>query len=68
LLESWPRVVLGTELAAKFRQGRAVAADSADANVAVFGRNGAFLGTGQVSGGTLQPKRLLACASAGNGL
>jgi tRNA pseudouridine55 synthase len=68
LLESWPRVVLGTELAAKFRQGRAVAADSADANVAVFGRNGAFLGTGQVSGGTLQPKRLLACAGAGNGL
>jgi len=60
LLESWPRLALGAELAAKFRQGRAVPADFGDGNVAVFGENAGFLGTGEVSTGMLQPKRLMA--------
>jgi tRNA pseudouridine55 synthase len=60
LLDSWPRLSLGGDLTARFRQGRAVPADLADGNVAVFGENEAFLGTGEVSGGALKPKRLLA--------
>jgi len=60
LLESWPRLALGAELAAKFRQGRAVPADFSDGNVAVFGEDAGFLGTGEVSAGMLQPKRLMA--------
>jgi tRNA pseudouridine55 synthase len=68
LLGSWPRLRLPPELTAKFRQGRAVPADSADGNVAVFGGDEAFLGTGEVSGGTLQPKRLLAPSREGKNL
>ena len=60
LLESWPRLALGAELAAKFRQGRAVPADFSDGDVAVFREDAGFLGTGEVSAGTLQPKRLMA--------
>jgi tRNA pseudouridine55 synthase len=60
LLESWPRLALGADLVAKFRQGRAVPADFSDGNVAVFGEDAGFLGTGEVSAGTLQPKRLMA--------
>ena len=60
LLDSWPRLSLGRDLTARFRQGRTVPADSADGDVAVFGEDGAFLGAGSVSGGTLKPKRLLA--------
>jgi tRNA pseudouridine55 synthase len=59
LLESWPRLRLAAEAAAKFRQGRAVPANLADGNVAVFGEDEAFLGTGEVLGGALQPRRLL---------
>ncbi len=61
LLQSWPRLTLEAPVAAKFRQGRAISVDSARGGVAVFGRDGNFLGTGQVdASGTLQPKRLLA--------
>src|SRR5215472_15918518 len=60
LLGGWPRLVLPAELSAKFRQGRAVPADSAEGNVAVFGGDEAFLGTGEVAAGTLKPRRLLA--------
>jgi tRNA pseudouridine55 synthase len=60
LLGSWPRLRLGAGLSAKFSQGRAVPADAADGNVVVFGEEGAFLGTGEVSGNTLHPRRLLA--------
>jgi len=60
LLESWPRLRLAADLTAKFRQGRAVPADSEDGNVAVFGGDEAFLGTGEVASGTLRPRRLLA--------
>ena len=61
LLQSWPRLTLEASLEAKFRQGRAIPVESASGGVAVFGQDGNFLGTGQVdTGGTLQPKRLLA--------
>jgi tRNA pseudouridine55 synthase len=60
LLEGWPRLRLGGDLAARFRQGRAVPADLAEGSVAVFGEDEAFLGIGEVSGGALKPKRLLA--------
>ncbi|HEY6239732.1 MAG TPA: tRNA pseudouridine(55) synthase TruB [Burkholderiales bacterium] len=61
LLGSSPRVILEAPLAAKFRQGQAVSVASAGGNVAVFGEDGMFLGTGEVdSCRTLQPKRLLA--------
>jgi tRNA pseudouridine55 synthase len=60
LLGSWRRLRLGRELAATFRQGRAVPAELADGMVAVFGEDEAFLGAGEVSGGKLKPKRLLA--------
>jgi len=60
LLGGWPRLRLPAGLSAKFRQGRAVPADSADGNVAVFGGDEAFLGTGEVASGTLKPRRLLA--------
>jgi tRNA pseudouridine55 synthase len=60
LLGSRPQLRLGADLAAKFRQGRAVPASAADGEVAVFGEDEAFLGAGEVSGGTLQPRRLVA--------
>jgi tRNA pseudouridine55 synthase len=60
LLDSLPPLRLGGDLAAKFRQGQAVPSDLADGKVAVFGESGAFLGSGEVSGGALRPKRLLA--------
>jgi tRNA pseudouridine55 synthase len=62
LLESWPRLRLPAELTAKFRHGQAVPADAVDGNVAVFGEGEVFLGTGEVSGRTLQPRRLVAVA------
>ena len=62
LLESWPRLRLPAELTAKFRHGQAVPADAVDGNVAVFGEDEVFLGTGEVCGRTLQPKRLVAAA------
>jgi tRNA pseudouridine55 synthase len=62
LLEAWPRLQLAADLTAKFRQGRAVPADAADGNVAVFGEDEAFLGAGEVRDGTLQPRRLLAAS------
>jgi tRNA pseudouridine55 synthase len=68
LLESWPRLRLPAELTAKFRHGQAVPADAVDGNVAVFGEGEVFLGTGEVSGRTLQPRRLLASSQAGNSL
>jgi tRNA pseudouridine55 synthase len=68
LLCAWPRLRLGAELSAKFRQGRAVPADASDGKVAVFAGDEAFLGTGEVSDGTLQPKRLLAASGPGKGL
>ena len=60
LLGSWRRLRLAADLAAKLRQGRSVPVDAADGEVAVFGEDEAFLGTGKVSGGALQPTRLLA--------
>jgi len=60
LLDAWPRFRLGEDSTAKFRQGRAVPIDLGDGSVAVFGDDEAFLGTGEVSGGKLQPKRLIA--------
>jgi len=68
LLESWPRLRLPAELTAKFRHGQSVPADTADGNVAVFGEGEVFLGTGEVSARTLQPRRLLASSRAGNSL
>ena len=62
LLESWPRLRLPAELTVKFRHGQAVPADAVDGNVAVFGEGEVFLGTGEVCGRTLQPRRLLAVA------
>ncbi|HUL93614.1 MAG TPA: tRNA pseudouridine(55) synthase TruB [Burkholderiales bacterium] len=62
LLESWPRLRLPADLTAKFRHGQAVPADAVDGNVAVFGEGEVFLGTGEVCGRTLQPRRLLAPA------
>lgn len=59
LLDSWPRLRLGAEGALKFKQGRAIAVEFDDGDVTVFGADEAFLGTGHVSGGTLQPKRLI---------
>lgn len=59
LLDSWPRVGLTTEITAKFRLGQAVPAQATDGNVAVFCEDGAFLGSGEVSGGILRPKRLM---------
>jgi tRNA pseudouridine55 synthase len=61
LLGSRPRLTLEVEVAARFRLGQAVAVDSANGAVAVYARDGTFLGTGEVdASGTLQPKRLLA--------
>ena len=60
LVESWPRQRLAADLTTKFRQGRTVPADTTDGNVAVFGGDGAFLGTGEVVAGTLKPRRLVA--------
>jgi tRNA pseudouridine55 synthase len=60
LIESWPRLRLPAELTTKFRHGQAVPADAVDGNVAVFGEGEVFLGTGEVCGRTLQPRRLLA--------
>jgi len=60
LLESLPRLRLARELAARFRQGRAVPAERPDGAFAVFDEGGAFLGAGEVSGGVVSPKRLLA--------
>jgi tRNA pseudouridine55 synthase len=68
LLESWPRLRLAADLTAKFRQGRAVPADAADGRVAVFGGDEAFLGTGEVTSGMLQPGRLLAPSGPGKSL
>jgi tRNA pseudouridine55 synthase len=60
LLGSWPRLKVSAEIAARLRQGRAIPVDFTDGNVAVFGEDEDFIGTGQVLAGTLQPKRLLA--------
>ena len=61
LLGGRPRVVLRAPLAARFRQGLAVAGGSARGSVGVFGESGGFMGTGEVdAGGLLRPKRLLA--------
>jgi len=61
LVGSRPRLMLEAQLAAKFRQGRAVPVDSPSGSVSVFDEAGAFLGIGEVDpGGSLQPKRLLA--------
>jgi tRNA pseudouridine55 synthase len=60
LLGSRPRLRLEADLAAKFMQGRAVPSVAADGEVAVFGNDEGFLGAGEVSGGTLQPRRLMA--------
>ena len=60
LLERWPRLRLARQLAAGFRRGRAVPAEHTDGAVAVFDEDGAFLGSGEVSGGVLKPKRLMA--------
>jgi tRNA pseudouridine55 synthase len=62
LLESWPRLRLPAELTAKFRHGQAVPADAVDGKVAVFGEGEVFLGTGEVCGKTLKPRRVLTAA------
>lgn len=61
LVGSRPRLVLKSQLAARFRQGRAVTVDSPSGSVSVFDGDGVFLGTGEVdASGALRPKRLLA--------
>jgi len=60
LLDAWPRFRLAAEVTVKFRRGQAVPAEIADGNVAVFGEGGTFLGAGEVSGGMLRPRRLMA--------
>ena len=67
LIGSWPRLRLEAHLSARFRRGTAVPADAADGVVAVFGGDEAFLGTGEVSGGILQPRRLLAYSEGPSG-
>jgi tRNA pseudouridine55 synthase len=59
LLDSWPRLKLAPGLAARFRQGQAVPAGAGDGRVAVFSEDETFLGVGEVSGGSLQPRRLV---------
>jgi len=60
LLESWPRLRLESALAARFRLGQEVPAGAGEGRVAVFGEDETFLGAGEVSGGTLRPRRLVA--------
>ena len=60
LLDSWPRLLLARQLAAGFRRGRKAPVERSDGAVAVFDEDGAFLGTGEVSGGVLKPKRMMA--------
>lgn len=60
LLDAWRRLRLEAGLVARFRQGQAVPASAQDGDVAVFGDDEVFLGAGEVSGGTLRPRRLLA--------
>lgn len=60
LLDAWPRLRLGSALAARFRLGQAVPAGAREGRVAVFGEDETFLGAGEVSGGSLKPRRLVA--------
>lgn len=61
LLGSRPKLVLEEPAAARFGKGQAVPVDSAAGSVAVFGRGGIFIGTGEVGPqGLLRPKRLIA--------
>ncbi|HXZ54647.1 MAG TPA: tRNA pseudouridine(55) synthase TruB [Burkholderiales bacterium] len=60
LLASWPRLRLESALAARFRLGQEVPAGAGEGRVAVFGEDETFLGAGEVSGGTLRPRRLVA--------
>ena len=56
-----PRVTIESQAVAKFRQGQALPVDHAGGGVAVFDREGSFLGIGEVdANGTLRPKRLMA--------
>ena len=56
-----PRVTIGTEAAARFRQGQTVAVDHPGGCVAVFDQEGSFLGAGEIdASGALRPKRLMA--------
>ena len=59
LLDAWRRLRLEADLVARFRLGQAVPASAHDGEVAVFGDDEVFLGAGEVSGGTLRPRRLL---------
>jgi tRNA pseudouridine55 synthase len=56
-----PRLSIETEAAARFRQGQAIAVDHPGGGVAVFDREGSFLGVGEIdASGALRPKRLVA--------
>jgi len=68
LLESWPQLRLGPELAARFRLGQAVPAGAENGRVAVFGEDEIFLGAGEVAGGTLRPRRLMAASRGAKSL
>jgi tRNA pseudouridine55 synthase len=61
LLASWPRVALARDAETRFRHGQRVAAVTAEAQVAVFGADGNFLGIGESDGeGMLKAKRQMA--------
>jgi len=58
---AWPAIELGTEAAARLRQGQWLPIDSARAlgRVRVYGEDGTFLGVGEVlATGELRPRRL----------
>jgi tRNA pseudouridine55 synthase len=61
LVSDRPRLTIGTQTAAKFRQGQALPVDHPGGDVAIFDEEGSFLGIGEIDlSGTLRPKRLMA--------
>lgn len=61
LVGDWPRLTIGTQAAAKLRQGQALTVDHPGGEVTIFGEEGSFLGIGEIDpSGTLRPKRLMA--------
>jgi tRNA pseudouridine55 synthase len=55
-----PRLTIESLAATKFRQGQAVPVDHPGGGVAVFDREGSFLGIGEIdASGALKPKRLM---------
>jgi tRNA pseudouridine55 synthase len=64
LLRGLPRVELGREQEARFRNGQTLKAFPAEGLCAVYAADGAVLGLAQADAGTLRPLRLLAPSQA----